>query len=276
MPTLPTTRLLERTDRGAAAVLRHAAGRSGPARRWQAARRRQRAVERTPAGRARRRSGGLTSLMLDGVELCRRGGFRRSASACPYSSRSRREPRRDLRPDRRRLARLAQILAHATGRHSAACRHVYGSNAVVDRGRAELSQSFVLENGDDVEVIYRLVADDPGLEIEVIVNKAARASRTRSICRCRRRSSRTGNAISRPAARRSASMTSNCPMPAGTTSPRSAGSASPTTRTNSLSPAPMRRSGRSAASPSAATANPTDASSATRRCSSRGSPTTTG
>ena len=42
---------------------------------------------------------------------------------------------------------------------------------MVDRGRAELRQSFVLGSGDDVEVVYRLVPDDPVLEIEVIITK---------------------------------------------------------------------------------------------------------
>ena len=39
------------------------------------------------------------------------------------------------------------------------------------RGSATISQSFVLANGDKVEVIYRLLPDDPALQIEAIVTK---------------------------------------------------------------------------------------------------------
>ncbi len=46
-----------------------------------------------------------------------------------------------------------------------------GQAATAARGRAELSQSFVLANGDKARVIYRLVAGDPALEIEVVLDK---------------------------------------------------------------------------------------------------------
>ena len=39
------------------------------------------------------------------------------------------------------------------------------------RGSATISQSFVLANGDKVEVLYRLLPDDPALQIEAIVTK---------------------------------------------------------------------------------------------------------
>jgi alpha-mannosidase len=43
--------------------------------------------------------------------------------------------------------------------------------AIVERGSAELAQSFVLANGDKVEVLYRLLPDDPVLQIEAMVTK---------------------------------------------------------------------------------------------------------
>ena len=70
-------RLLERADRGSGVVVCLASRRSGPARRWRAAGRRERAVERTPAGCARRRAGRRD--VADGRRrrvLCRRGGCR--------------------------------------------------------------------------------------------------------------------------------------------------------------------------------------------------------
>src|SRR5205823_977144 len=41
------------------------------------------------------------------------------------------------------------------------------SRALIARGRAEISQAFGLPSGDTVQVIYRLVPDDPALEVEV-------------------------------------------------------------------------------------------------------------
>ncbi|MEJ2457125.1 MAG: sulfur carrier protein ThiS, partial [Novosphingobium sp.] len=41
----------------------------------------------------------------------------------------------------------------------------------VEHGAAEIAQSFEMTNGDAVEVIYRLVADDPALQIEAVVTK---------------------------------------------------------------------------------------------------------
>jgi hypothetical protein len=49
---------------------------------------------------------------------------------------------------------------------------VAAAEAIVAQGRAEISQSFALPNGDAVRVIYRLVPDDPALEIEAVVTKA--------------------------------------------------------------------------------------------------------
>jgi alpha-mannosidase len=48
---------------------------------------------------------------------------------------------------------------------------VAGTTEIVARGRAEISQSFALPNGDKVRVTYRVVPDDPALEIEAIVTK---------------------------------------------------------------------------------------------------------
>ena len=53
---------------------------------------------------------------------------------------------------------------------------VADSGAIVARGRAEISQAFALPNGDSVRVVYRLVPDDPALELEVIVDKAPLAA----------------------------------------------------------------------------------------------------
>lgn len=41
----------------------------------------------------------------------------------------------------------------------------------VSRGSAEITQSFVLANGDRVQVLYRLLPDDPALQIEATVTK---------------------------------------------------------------------------------------------------------
>jgi alpha-mannosidase len=46
------------------------------------------------------------------------------------------------------------------------------SRALVARGRAEVGQAFTLPSGDVVRVVYRMVPDDPALELEVIVDKA--------------------------------------------------------------------------------------------------------
>ena len=52
---------------------------------------------------------------------------------------------------------------------------VVDSRAVTTRGSAELAQTFELANGERVEVIYRLLPDDPALQIEAIVSKLPRA-----------------------------------------------------------------------------------------------------
>jgi hypothetical protein len=52
---------------------------------------------------------------------------------------------------------------------------VVDSRALVARGRAEISQSFAMPSGDMVQVVHRLVPDDPALEVEVTVAKAALA-----------------------------------------------------------------------------------------------------
>jgi len=45
------------------------------------------------------------------------------------------------------------------------------TRTLVERGSAQFSQHFELANGDRVDVIYRLLADDPALEIEAVVTK---------------------------------------------------------------------------------------------------------
>jgi alpha-mannosidase len=50
-----------------------------------------------------------------------------------------------------------------------------GTRATVDRGRAELAQSFKLPNGDRAEVIYRLTGEATALEVDVIVDKTPSA-----------------------------------------------------------------------------------------------------
>jgi hypothetical protein len=51
-----------------------------------------------------------------------------------------------------------------------------GETAKVDRGRAEITQSFDLFNGDKVRVTYRLVPGDAAVEIEAVVDKQPIAS----------------------------------------------------------------------------------------------------
>jgi len=46
-----------------------------------------------------------------------------------------------------------------------------GQHAIAERGRAELSQSFELKNGDKVQVIYRTVPGSPALEVSVVLDK---------------------------------------------------------------------------------------------------------
>jgi len=48
---------------------------------------------------------------------------------------------------------------------------VSGTKAETGRGSATIAQSFELANGDRVEVIYRLLPNDPALQIEAIVTK---------------------------------------------------------------------------------------------------------
>lgn len=45
------------------------------------------------------------------------------------------------------------------------------TRSAVERGSAQLSQHFVMSNGDRVDVIYRLLPDDPVLQIEAVVTK---------------------------------------------------------------------------------------------------------
>lgn len=48
---------------------------------------------------------------------------------------------------------------------------VAGTNAIIERGSAKISQSFELANGDKVEVVYRLLPDDVALSIDAVVTK---------------------------------------------------------------------------------------------------------
>ncbi|HTN61043.1 MAG TPA: hypothetical protein VL147_05755 [Devosia sp.] len=48
---------------------------------------------------------------------------------------------------------------------------VENTRASVQRGSAELAQRFVMANGDTVELVYRLLPDDPSLQLEAIVTK---------------------------------------------------------------------------------------------------------
>ncbi|HZY67591.1 MAG TPA: hypothetical protein VFE52_03345 [Devosia sp.] len=48
---------------------------------------------------------------------------------------------------------------------------VSASHEIVLRGSAEISQSFDLPNGDKVQVIYRLLPNDPAVQVEAIVSK---------------------------------------------------------------------------------------------------------
>ena len=45
------------------------------------------------------------------------------------------------------------------------------TRALVDRGRAEISQTFAFSNGDRASVLWRLVPDDPALEVVVTIDK---------------------------------------------------------------------------------------------------------
>jgi hypothetical protein len=48
---------------------------------------------------------------------------------------------------------------------------VTATESLTLRGSAEISQSFVLADGDKVQVIYRVLPDDPAVQIEAIVTK---------------------------------------------------------------------------------------------------------
>ena len=48
---------------------------------------------------------------------------------------------------------------------------VAATRETILRGSAEIAQSFALANGDKVEVIYRLLPNDPALQIEAVVTK---------------------------------------------------------------------------------------------------------
>ncbi|HTN62386.1 MAG TPA: hypothetical protein VL147_12680, partial [Devosia sp.] len=48
---------------------------------------------------------------------------------------------------------------------------VENTRASVQRGSAELAQRFVMANGDRIELVYRLLPNDPSLQLEAIVTK---------------------------------------------------------------------------------------------------------
>ena len=118
------------------------------------------------------KAGGVTSLTLDGVEYAGSGPDRLRMGV-PVIERPD-PPTRD--------AIFRPIDLESPDWHESwdtdwtAVRHapkgVEETKAVVERGRAEVRQTFALHGGDKVTVIYRLVPDDPALELIALVDKA--------------------------------------------------------------------------------------------------------
>ncbi len=118
------------------------------------------------------KAGGVTSLQLDGVEYAGTGPDHLRMGV-PVIERPD-PPTRD--------AIFRPIDLESPDWHESwdtdwtAVRHtpkgVEETKAVVEHGRAEVRQTFVLHGGDKVTVIYRLVPDDPALELMALVDKA--------------------------------------------------------------------------------------------------------
>lgn len=118
------------------------------------------------------KAGGVTSLQLDGVEYAGIGPDRLRMGV-PVIERPD-PPTRD--------AIFRPIDLESPDWHESwdtdwnAVRHapkrMEDTKAVVERGRAEVRQTFALPGGDRVTVIYRLVPEDPALELIALVDKA--------------------------------------------------------------------------------------------------------
>jgi alpha-mannosidase len=115
--------------------------------------------------------GGLTSLTLDGVEY----------AGAPAQDLKFGVPVLERIASGKRTDMFDQVDLESPDWHKAwhldwqavraAPTSIAVTTTVVLRGSAEISQSFVLANGDKVEVIYRLLPDDPALSIEAVVTK---------------------------------------------------------------------------------------------------------
>jgi alpha-mannosidase len=117
-------------------------------------------------------AGGVTSLQLDGVEYAGTGphGLRMGVPVIERPD----PPTRDsiFRP----IDLESPDWHESWDTDWTAVRHmpkgVEEMGAIVERGRAEVRQTFVLHGGDKVTVIYRLIPDDPALELIALVDKA--------------------------------------------------------------------------------------------------------
>ncbi len=120
-----------------------------------------------------RESGGVTSLQARRRRICRRRGRGPDVRRAGAGAHRLRHPHRHVRPWSSSSRPTGTRPGTPTGRPSATCRHASpATSAAVERGSAEHQRRrFDLANGDKVEVIYRLLPDDPALQIEAIVTK---------------------------------------------------------------------------------------------------------
>ena len=115
--------------------------------------------------------GGVTSLKRDGVEYAGKGpdGIRFGVPVLERPEAGIREAifeRVDLNsPDWHKAW-------HTDWKAIRQPAELIGTKALVERGRAEVSQSFALPEGDRITVTYRLTAEDEALEMTAVVDKA--------------------------------------------------------------------------------------------------------
>ena len=142
------------------------------------------------------------SLKRDGVEYAGAAGnpglWRTGARAHRSGTRD-----RHVRPRRTRDRRTGTRPGTPTGRPIATCRRRLSRRAKsLAAGSAGISQSFVLANGDKVKVLYRLLPDDPALQIEALVTKLPLAEPHAIYLPMPAAQDPAGTSTTRPAARR--------------------------------------------------------------------------
>ena len=180
---------MDQADRSAGALVRDHARGGCPARHRPAHRERRHAFQWTVTVRLDEKAGGLVSLKLDGVEYAGNasGIYRTGVPVLERVEAGTRDaifaPIEIELPDWHKSWDTKWKAVRDAGT-------LTGTRAIVDRGRAELGQTFALPNGDRVEVIYRLTAETSALEVIVVDRQEAAGGAARplsSAIRCAQR-----------------------------------------------------------------------------------------